>query len=1568
MPGDYSRNTFDPAKHYTRIRMQEGRVQLDSDYNENSDDLLHRIVAETRDVIGPSGSPRYGGGFAVSKTPDSTDLTLSAGDMYVDGILVELDGETVRGTTTAGQQSVTLPKLILDGRPIENGDWLDIKAGNAQVVVKVASVAASTGVVSLGAAIANTDNAAIVRRATTYLTQPDFDPQPIANGKYVAYLVVWEREVSALDDPEIREVALGGPDTARRMQTVFQVRLRALNPANADCDGAKSQLDAALTTSTGMLAARTAPVLGETDPCLLPPTAGYLGMENQLYRIEIHRGGTVTAANPNDRPTFKWSRDNASLEVGIDTISGRDLTVREIGKDDLFRFENDQWVEIADDTAWRTQTPNPLRQIDNVNPATRTITLKTNPPATVDQHRKLRRWNQQNSGANQDGVEISGTGWNPIEYGVEVAFAEGVYQAGDYWEIPARTATHDIEWQRFNDVPEHEPPRGIARHYASLAIVEVTNGQIGTITDCRKLFPPLTHICADDVCFDPSHCQFPPNVRTVQQAIDQLCGQQDLRFLYKYFFGLGIVCGLQLVCKGGLVVSVKPGYALDCEGRLIHIPGPNPIDVDLSTLPEWPSVQNQDSVYLSIARGGANGYEFHLHGSGSAQPVATTGIIEGTISDANGSVLPGVTVTIHNTGTNADRVQVTDSEGRFRAPSLPPGQYEVQADFPGFAQHVVIVTLAAGQTRRIDIQIIAGPSVGRVVTTAPPEPAPAPQKGNNWLDGTPLMDAYEDCFKSVTDYINGKFKPDDTNPNIVSENQKRLIAAWNLLVQLYNPTSGRKVFVSRAEHELLAQVYNDLRNLLKMSSTYCALGTVPDFPAYPFSPNLPETIWFGKGTHSKLRTFENFTYTFGSDNSIDVFDHAAGAMVQHLTFPDLGSAVVRDVAIARDSRRLHATADFNGKSYIATYDPSAASTNRWTHAAEITFGSVSDRVASLAAGLGPVEVYGLGDKSIYKINPANGNAQTAIRGDASFALAGHFVVKNPLCAAATRVLETTPSGKYDSITVFSILNGELYAPRRFPLGGVGDEGIGYSTQAAGDNYAVYGVLDSSGSERRRLVTIDSAENPFVTELPHQEGRVSIVGLHGRQFLGAAVAFSDAYETRFHFVAEGRVAEFTPAILPTQICPSAVAIGLESDVLVLNHAVATIARFDESVYLNPNPVDIPTLKNYRNDVVEKFKHLFVLMAESMKDCFCEHFLIDCPTCTPQDIVYLGCLELETVAGERRVRRICSLEKRQYVLSPRLIRYWLTYVPVIPVASRLIEAFCCLDIPRIFEDRIKLPDDGSPDSWACPQIGTLANFKFTQFTRPFQNLFRANLSKLPVLRDLFFHQQPTNGWTPVIKPVEVFNQPVDVVRARFENAGIPVAAIEKFDSNAGFTNFARAKTEFAPGQPVILVEHDGVVAYAHDRVSPAQVETLRADVGKAVTAAEEAKASTVDAGAIRNEIADVQRRVAAVESKPDDTMTTIAREITRARDDIRKEVGDDVERLRARIEEARRIVDDRDNTIRTLTGTIEKLQVDLQEARKFQTDAEKRFETINGQVAAIDELRTLVGRLRPGPLTD
>ena len=88
--------------------------------------------------------------------------------------------------------------------------------------------------------------------------------------------------------------------------------------------------------------------------------------------------------------------------------------------------------------------------------------------------------------------------------------------------------------------------------------------------------------------------------------------------------------------------------------------------------------------------------------TGSAQSQITSGVIEGTVVDSSGGVLPGVDVEIRNADTNLIRTLTTDRDGRFVALQLPAGRYTITLTLPGFAtlvQDNALVTV--GETVRL---------------------------------------------------------------------------------------------------------------------------------------------------------------------------------------------------------------------------------------------------------------------------------------------------------------------------------------------------------------------------------------------------------------------------------------------------------------------------------------------------------------------------------------------------------------------------------------------------------------------------------------------------------------------------------------------------------------------------------------------------------------------------------------------------------------------------------------------------------------------------------------------------
>ena len=264
MKGDFSRLTFDPRRHYRSVRMQQGRLQVDADWNEHVDLLMHRLETEVADFVGDSGvpAPTGGGGFAVTVQEDDSGATprwrlhVASGRCYVGGRLVENDQDVV---------------LDADGL--------------------------------VGAAVSGRQ-------------------------RFVAYLDTWSRHVTFVEDPGLRDVALGGPDTATREQSAWRC---ALDPVAADVDPA-------------VLRAGWAPAAAARRPGSM--TARLAGdgarVDNQLYRVEVYD-------STGDQVRFTWSRDNGSVVARIEAVYGasRTLVVDSAGRDAATSIGTRSWIELV---------------------------------------------------------------------------------------------------------------------------------------------------------------------------------------------------------------------------------------------------------------------------------------------------------------------------------------------------------------------------------------------------------------------------------------------------------------------------------------------------------------------------------------------------------------------------------------------------------------------------------------------------------------------------------------------------------------------------------------------------------------------------------------------------------------------------------------------------------------------------------------------------------------------------------------------------------------------------------------------------------------------------------------------------------------------------------------------------------------------------------------------------------------------------------------------------------------------------------------------------------------------
>lgn len=513
LKGDFSRHTFATLKHYAGLLHQQGRVWLDSDWNDEVLLRLNLLRQETFDIVGKCGAPAPGTAFKISppgagSPPDAFEIAGGPGPegrYYVDGILCQLDANV------------------------------------------------------------------------TYLTQPDFPnpprlSPPTRDGELLAlvYLEVWQRLITYLEDDSIREVALGGPDTGTRLKTIAQVKVLPLQArvAELSCERVLATLPVSGGTLSTLQPTDTLP----PDPCRLPDPASFTGRENHLYRVEIQDGGDVLGASAgsafsiklqnnaavgavtvvllaplsaaqsdalrrsgavtltdddgqfervslNDISAdgrtltlargllnaftaaknatvtggvarFKWSRDNAAFAVRVTAVTAdrKTLTLASLGRDQVTALRAGDLIELTDEPSELGPAHGLLTYLTaDPNPDTFTVTIADSlplsfgvasggvasppgspplsppEPSAAGGNLILRRWDGQ--GAAQGAFNEIGTPQLNLGDGVHIEFGGSNLQSGDYWEFTARSIDGSVE------LLNRVPPMGITRHRCALALV-----------------------------------------------------------------------------------------------------------------------------------------------------------------------------------------------------------------------------------------------------------------------------------------------------------------------------------------------------------------------------------------------------------------------------------------------------------------------------------------------------------------------------------------------------------------------------------------------------------------------------------------------------------------------------------------------------------------------------------------------------------------------------------------------------------------------------------------------------------------------------------------------------------------------------------------------------------------------------------------------------------------------------------------------------------------------------------------------------------------------------------------
>jgi hypothetical protein len=96
-----------------------------------------------------------------------------------------------------------------------------------------------------------------------------------------------------------------------------------------------------------------------------------------------------------------------------------------------------------------------------------------------------------------------------------------------------------------------------------------------------------------------------------------------------------------------------------------------------------------------------------------------TGIVVGTVTDPSGAAVPGATVTLTDTATNAERTAITNETGRYNFPNVPPGKYNLTINKAGFRMgKIVNQTVVVGESRTLDAKLEVGTATQVVEVTA----------------------------------------------------------------------------------------------------------------------------------------------------------------------------------------------------------------------------------------------------------------------------------------------------------------------------------------------------------------------------------------------------------------------------------------------------------------------------------------------------------------------------------------------------------------------------------------------------------------------------------------------------------------------------------------------------------------------------------------------------------------------------------------------------------------------------------------------------------------------------------
>jgi hypothetical protein len=464
MATDVARLSFDPARLYRGVAYQQGRVTLEAEQNEQRVIDSEERRKEIIDIVGPAGTPDNG--YAVTIGPSG--VSIGPGTMYVGGWRVSLH-----------------EALDVANQP----DWLD-------------------------------------QFPATSAPPNTLAAEHLPNEHVLLWLQ--DTDVTAVEDPALYEVALGGPDGAARtrlLQRIKRIPTTAVTCADALAQDQQTWAAQGLEFHPKTMQLRSQSRLqvaweGIPEPpnvCEPASTGGFLGAENQCIRVQL------TAINEDGTFDLLWGYDDASFlyRVTPDTSNQPVLTLERAPVDDYHRPQLKQPVQLLRATANLASTDGviegyvaalggePGLVTTAYDPDTRTVQadfpgLPNGVPADYSPQLYLRVWNQwlQKQTLNTP-ISLEGTGVTITVAAHsdtdDATDSDAHLHLDDYWCIGVRPATPTAIYpERYLRAPQR--PDGPHQWVCPLAVISPGIDTFKILADCRVQFPPLTELECCDCC------------------------------------------------------------------------------------------------------------------------------------------------------------------------------------------------------------------------------------------------------------------------------------------------------------------------------------------------------------------------------------------------------------------------------------------------------------------------------------------------------------------------------------------------------------------------------------------------------------------------------------------------------------------------------------------------------------------------------------------------------------------------------------------------------------------------------------------------------------------------------------------------------------------------------------------------------------------------------------------------------------------------------------------------------------------------------------------------------------